>query len=94
MCTAHIVAPQPVAHAIPFAMLVGAQPTPVSPAEVPPIQNKIKSESSASKVVLVDGGIGPSRMEMKDPVAALKMIMFAILTLGACLVAALLLMRS
>jgi hypothetical protein len=94
MCAAHIVAPQPVAHAIPFAILYGSPPAPFAPSEAAlPIQ-KTKSASSSSKVVLADGGLSQSRMDKKDTMATLKMIIFAILTVGACLAAALLLLRG
>jgi hypothetical protein len=94
MCAAHIIAPQAVANAIPFAILVGAQPTPLAPFDSGTSTQKTKSASSSSKVVLADGGISQSRMEKKDTMATMKMIIFAILTIGACLVAALVLLRG
>lgn len=94
MCSAHIVAPQPVAHGIPFAILVGAQPSPFLPSGTSSPTQKTKSASSSSKVVLADGGLSQSRMEKKDTMATLKMIVFAILTIGACLAAALVLLRA
>lgn len=94
MCAAHIIAPQPVAHGIPFAMLVGAQPSPLTPSESGASTSKIKSASSSSKVVLADGGLSQSRLEKKDTMATLKMIIFAILTIGACLATAMVLLRG
>jgi hypothetical protein len=94
MCAAHIVAPQPVAQGIPFATLLGAQPAPFAPAETSPSNQKTRSASSSSKVVLADGGISQARMEKKDTMATLKMIIFILLTVGACLAAAFILLRG
>lgn len=94
MCAAEIIAPQPVANAIPFAMLAGAQPGPFTPPDTAYSSNNTKSASSSSKVVLADGGISQYPMEKKDTMATLKMIIYAILTIGACLAAALLLLRG
>lgn len=50
--------------------------------------------TSASKVVLADGGINQSPMGKNDTSALVQMILFVILTVGACLGAAFVLLRG
>lgn len=91
LCAAVIIAPAPVAHGIPFATLLGTHPSPFVPADPAAADPKTKSATSSNKVVLADGFISQSHRDKKDSVATLRMILFAALTLGACIVTALLL---
>lgn len=94
LCAAPIVAPQPVVNGIPFATLLGAQPSPFTPSDPSASVSQTKTTSSPNKVVLADGCISQSHSDKKDSAATLKMLIFVILTLGACLITALFLTRG
>lgn len=95
LCGAPIIAPRPVNQGIPFATLLGAQPTPFvsGPAHVPAEASR-KAEPPKGRVVLVDGGLSQDHINRKDAVTTIKMIVFSILTAVICLGAAWLLLSS
>ena len=95
MCRALIVAPAHHPNLPPFASFADAQThTNNNPQQADSMPPNSRPSGTTGKVVLADAGINLMHKERKDTVATLKMVIFAVITLGICLAAALLLLAK
>jgi hypothetical protein len=89
LCTAHIVAPTPLAHGVPLATLADGPTAPFTPRQpAAPAASHSRPAGPHQKVILVDGAINQAHLQRKDAMTTVKMIVLSILTAGICLAAA------